>query len=230
MSEDTRRPVRPRDAASVVLIRGDRHRAEVLMGRRRKRASFLPNIYVFPGGRVDAADHHAPAGLALHDETARLIARHAPATAALPVALAGLRETFEETGYLIARDAPPAALATAPATPFWQALRQVNALPALDRMDYIARALTPTMSHKRFNTRFFLVDANEAKGELVTGGELEDLHWVALERAHRLPIVDVTEFVLNQARRRWQDRHAGRRQEVVPFLHYVRGRQRIDHV
>lgn len=230
MSEETRRPVRPRDAASVVLIRGDAHHAEVLMGRRRKRASFLPNIYVFPGGRVDAMDRHAPRDLALHPETARLINRHAPGTAPLPVALAAMRETYEETGYLIARDAREAEFDGLPATPFWEALRAAGAVPALERMDYIARALTPTMSHKRFNTRFFLIDANEARGTLIDDGELEDLHWVALDRAHRLPIVDVTEFVLNQARRRWIDRQAGKRQDDVPFLHYVRGRQRIDHV
>lgn len=229
MSEDTRRPVKPRDAASVVLIRGSADKAEVLMGRRRKRASFLPNIYVFPGGRVDAMDRHAPADLALHPDTLRLIRRHAPATASLPLALAALRETFEETGYLIARDATETdALEALPGTPFWNAMREARAVPDLRRLDYIARALTPTMSHKRFNTRFFLVDANEARGELIDEGELEDLHWIALDKAHRLPIVDVTEFVLNQARRRWVERN--RRQDAVPFLHYVRGRQRIDHV
>jgi len=230
MSEDTRRPVRPVDAASVVLIRGDAQRAEVLMGRRRKRASFLPNIYVFPGGRVDNLDRHAPRELAFNPETDRLIRRHAPATTPLPLAIAAMRETFEETGYLIARDAPAAQFEGLPDTPFWQALRAAGAVPDLARMDYIARALTPTLSHKRFNTRFFLIDANEARGELIDEGELEDLHWVALDRAHRLPIVDVTEFVLNQARSRWIERTGGGRQDHVPFLHYVRGRQRIDHV
>jgi len=229
MSEDTRRPVKPRDAASVVLIRGSGERAEVLMGRRRKRASFLPNIYVFPGGRVDAMDRHAPQDLALHPETLRLIRRHTPATASLPLALAALRETFEETGYLIARDAPTTdALEGLPTTPFWEAMRAARSVPDTERLDYIARALTPTLSHKRFNTRFFLVDATDARGELIRDGELEDLHWVRLDRAHRLPIVDVTEFVLNQARQRWIER--SHRQETVPYLHYVRGRQRIDHI
>ena len=229
MSEEKARPVKPRDAASVVLIRGTAEKAEVLMGRRRKRASFLPNIYVFPGGRVDASDRHAPRELAFHPHAEHLIRRHAPATAPLPLAIAALRETFEETGYLIARDAPAGALDGLPATPFWEAFRAENALPDLARMHYIARALTPTMSHKRFNTRFFMVDANEARGALIDEGELEDLHWIALDKAHRLPIVDVTEFVLNQARRRWADHAAGQRQESVPFLRYLGGRQRIEH-
>ena len=230
MAEEMSKPVRPRDAASVVLIRGEGSGAEVLMGRRRKRTSFLPNIYVFPGGRVDAADYRAVEGLALHPETERLLRRHTPATPTLALALAGLRETHEETGFLISKDADAAALEHAPATPYWDALRAETSLPDLARMDYIARALTPTMSHKRFNTRFFLIDANDARGELIQDGELEDLHWVPLDAAHRLPIVDVTEFVLNRARERWQDRLTGKLQKSVPFLRYVRNRQRIDHV
>ncbi|MBC6441429.1 MAG: hypothetical protein GDA49_13710 [Rhodospirillales bacterium] len=109
-------------------------------------------------------------------------------------------------------------------------MKAAGSVPDLARMDYIARALPPTMSHKRFNTRFFLVDANDAEGELITDGELEDLHRLPLDAAHRLPIVDVTEFVLNQTRQHWADRTGGRQQKTVPFLHYVRNRQRIDHV
>lgn len=105
MSDEIPRPVRPRDAASVVLICGKGAKSEVLMGRRRKRASFLPNVYVFPGGRVDAADRRAVEGLALDPETERHLRRHTPATSALALALAGLREIHEETGYLISRDA-----------------------------------------------------------------------------------------------------------------------------
>jgi len=230
MNDEVQKAVRPRDAASVVLLRGSGDTAEVLMGRRRKRASFLPNIYVFPGGRVDYGDRHAPAGIAPGGETTRLLRQHTPATSVLSLTLAGLRETHEETGYLIARDAGADELAAAPDTPYWNALREAGAAPDLGRMDYIARALTPTNSHKRFNTRFFLVDANDTRGELITEGELEDLHWVALDAAHRLPIVDVTEFVLNQARQRWSDRDRGAKQKTVPFLHYIRNRQRIDHV
>ncbi|MBN36814.1 MAG: hypothetical protein CMM46_18945 [Rhodospirillaceae bacterium] len=230
MSSESPKVVRPRDAASVVLIRGNADKTEVLMGRRRKRASFLPNIYVFPGGRVDPEDHRAPKGVALQRDAEALLNRHVPGASTLSIPLAGLRETHEETGYLIARDASEHELDGAPDTPYWQALRSAGALPDLGRMDYIARALTPTMSHKRFNTRFFLVDANDARGELIQDGELEDLHWLPLDKAHRLPIVDVTEFVLNQARDRWQDRHRGRKQTAVPFLHYIRNRQKIDYV
>ncbi len=230
MSDEARKPVRPRDAASVVLIRGEGDRTEVLMGRRRKRASFLPNIYVFPGGRVDAVDRLAPRGVAPRRETDRLLRRHTAGASTLALTLAGLRETHEETGYLVGREAGKRELAEAPDTPFWNAMKAAGLMPDLARMDYIARALTPTVSHRRFNTRFFLADADDAAGELIADGELEDLHWLPLDTAHRLPIVDVTEFVLSQARRRWTERRRGRGQRSVPFLHYVRNRQRIDRV
>ncbi len=51
-----RNPVRPRDAASLILTRGVGPYCAVLMGRRAARHAFLPGAYVFPGGRVDAGD------------------------------------------------------------------------------------------------------------------------------------------------------------------------------
>ena len=76
MNDAPRTLARPRDAASVVLLRGERDRPQVLMGRRRRRASFLPEVYVFPGGRVESSDRHAPPGLGPRAETARLLRRH----------------------------------------------------------------------------------------------------------------------------------------------------------
>jgi 8-oxo-dGTP pyrophosphatase MutT (NUDIX family) len=56
--------VKPVDAAGLVLIRaGSKGEPEILLGRRHRKAGFLPDIYVVPGGRVDTADH-APSGFA----------------------------------------------------------------------------------------------------------------------------------------------------------------------
>lgn len=228
MNDAPRTPARPRDAASVVLLRGERDRPQVLMGRRRRRASFLPEVYVFPGGRVESSDRHAPPGLGPRAETARLLRRHGAAPPALALALAGLRETHEETGYLIARPAAAGALEHAPATPFWQALRTAGALPDLERLDFIARALTPVSSPRRFNTRFFLAAGDDLQGAPLADGELEHLHWVALERAFHLPIIDVTRFVLGEAGRRWRGGRGG--QHGTPFLRYIRDRLTIGRL
>jgi 8-oxo-dGTP pyrophosphatase MutT (NUDIX family) len=229
MSDTTRPKVRPRDAASIVLIRGSADNPEVLMGRRRKRASFLPNIYVFPGGRVDRLDRAVPSGISLPAGLGKRLTKRTTQAHAVSLAIAALRETFEETGYLLVDPSKASHLETAPQSPFWQALRQAGGAPDLTRLDYIARALTPTLSHKRFNTRFFMADANGAHGELLTGGELEDLHWLPFDEARRLPIVDVTEFVLNQAKRRWSTGRRAPDSSTIPFLHYVGTTQRIDH-
>ena len=52
-------PVRPRDAASLVILRQRKGGTEVLLGRRASRHRFMPNVFVFPGGRVDNADRNA---------------------------------------------------------------------------------------------------------------------------------------------------------------------------
>src|SRR5260221_7387360 len=88
------RRVRPRHAASLVLLRADRRGLSVLMGRRGLSARFMPGFYVCPGGRVAADDHERWVG-----ETGE------PATASgsafRRLARAALRETFEETGILL---------------------------------------------------------------------------------------------------------------------------------
>ena len=49
-------PVKPKAAASLVIIRNIKNKAEVLMGQRPKTAKFAPNVWVFPGGRVEESD------------------------------------------------------------------------------------------------------------------------------------------------------------------------------
>ncbi len=49
--------IRPKDAATIILVRRQRRKLYVLMGMRHSRHAFMPDRYVFPGGRVDRADH-----------------------------------------------------------------------------------------------------------------------------------------------------------------------------
>ncbi|MCE2520064.1 MAG: NUDIX hydrolase [Alphaproteobacteria bacterium] len=225
------RAVRPRDAASVVLLREAGTTVEVLMGRRRKRARFLPDIYVFPGGRVDAADRCVPGDrFRLSGETELALRRDTPNASPSALALAAIRETHEETGYLLGRAASGDMLNPLPSTPFWNACREACMVPDMAALDYIMRALTPTLSPRRFNTRFFLADGAGCRGDLLVDGELEDLHWLPLDDAFDLPIIDVTELALTTARQRWQGRALGQRPATIPFVHYVRDTQRIDHV
>jgi 8-oxo-dGTP pyrophosphatase MutT (NUDIX family) len=164
--------VRPVDAAGLVLLREARHGLEVLLGRRHARAGFLPDIYVFPGGRVEAADSAGPAlGLAPAVAAELSRATRKPADAFLRAAL---RETAEETGLTIAGEALPT-------------------------IDFVCRAITPTYSRRRYNTRFLVADGAFAQGRLGGDGELEDLAWRPVAALEGLAIVDVTAFVLAEA-------------------------------
>src|SRR5690606_20564553 len=99
-----KRAVRPRLAATLLLIRRDGPKPRVLMGRRHGGHDFMPDKWVFPGGRIDRADYVAPRAAALDPNvTARLAPLPAKKVEAL--ALTAIRETFEEAGLLLAQPA-----------------------------------------------------------------------------------------------------------------------------
>ena len=147
------------------------------MGRRAARHRFVPHHYVFPGGRLDAADFRSPVETELRPEVAKRLCAHCTPRLARALAVAAARETFEETG-----------LALGP-----EALK-----PRLDKLEYVLRAITPSSSPIRFHARFFAVDASHLSGALTGNGELLDLAWRPLAQCLKLPIVDVTEFLLRR--------------------------------
>ena len=205
MSERTT-PVKPVDAAGLVLIRTGRDgEPEILLGRRHTKAGFLPDIYVVPGGRVDPADN-LPSGFAEAIAPAVETALQSGGSRRPPLAFprAALRETFEETGLLVGRTGKPTGESAAP---IWQAYRGAGLAPPFGTIDFICRAITPVTSRRRYNTRFFLADGDAAQGAIRGNGELEDLGWRAASALGGLEIVDVTQYVLEEALRRWQARH-----------------------
>ena len=144
-------PVAARPAATLLLLRDGALGVEVLMTRRSPTASFLPGAYVFPGGRVDPADHHAHT-LARAPDAAR---RYRTA------ALAALRETFEELGILLAvqADGKPITRTHLQALDRGQALYpQLQARGwslAVDQARMLACWTTDRNVSKRFDTVFF---------------------------------------------------------------------------
>jgi len=197
--------VKPADAAGLVLIRaGSKGEPEILLGRRHRRAGFLPDIYVVPGGRVDTADH-APSGFteALHPAVSTALLSGGSRRPALAFPRAALRETHEETGLLIGASGKPLG---APRQSVWQAYAAAGLAPDFGTLDFICRAITPVTSARRYNTRFFLADGAQAAGSVKSNGELEDLAWRPVSSLSGLNIVDVTEYVMKEALRRWQTR------------------------
>jgi 8-oxo-dGTP pyrophosphatase MutT (NUDIX family) len=192
------RPSRPKYAATLVLYRQPRRGpVEVLMGRRDTRTRFMPSVYVFPGGRVDAGDWRARPATPLREHVLARVTKHCSAARAQAHAMAAVRETFEETGLTIA--SPDESSPGGP--PSWQHFRETGLAPDLARLDYFARALTPANRPIRYDARFFIADGAEAGGTLGGNGELHDLHWVALDRAQALPLPSVTRHVLHEIER-----------------------------
>ncbi|HEY3694582.1 NUDIX hydrolase [Phenylobacterium sp.] len=216
------RAVRPKDAGALILVRRDGARPQVLMGRRNRGHSFMPDKWVFPGGRVDPGDARAPYATDLRPEVAAMLRARTPEARARAVALAAVRETFEEAGLLLARPAP----ARSAAGPWREFLAQ-GALPDLDALDLVARAITPPALPKRFDARFFMADAER----LLTlerqpdCGELDEIAWVNLQEAMKLDLPNVTRFILQELEARLEapDRN-------VPFVRAGRRALTVTHL
>ena len=95
--------LRPKDAATLLVIRRDGASPRVLMGRRVGGHAFMPGKWVFPGGRIHRSDFGVPVARELGDETHAALARTCAAHRGRALALAAVRETFEETGLILGR-------------------------------------------------------------------------------------------------------------------------------
>lgn len=191
------RAVRPRDAASLVILRRGGGDLEVLMGQRPKKSRFMPDAYVFPGGRVDAADARANPATPLPADVAAHLERGATAARARALAMAAVRETFEETGLMLGEPGHVGGVRHET----WSALRTQGVAPNLAPLDYIARAITRAESPVRFDARFFVVDAGHLTGDLTGSGELLDLQWIPIDKAREMPTAVITQFILSEVTR-----------------------------
>ncbi|HVJ52522.1 MAG TPA: NUDIX domain-containing protein [Aliidongia sp.] len=191
-----KRAARPRDAATLILTRGTGAEAALLMGRRHEGHRFMPGMWVFPGGRIDRADAYIRPMSPLRPEVAERLAIGCSARRAEALALAGIRETFEETGLRVGRPVP-GRTPRAP-SPTWAAFMAAGVAPALDMLDYIARAITPPYRPIRFHARFFMADASHALGEAKPSDELVELRWVPIGEARALELPRITAIVLDE--------------------------------
>jgi 8-oxo-dGTP pyrophosphatase MutT (NUDIX family) len=190
---------RPKDAATLVLVRRDAAAPRVLMGRRAGGHSFMPDKYVFPGGKVDRADRHAPALDALPDPDAADLRKAGARRDPRAYALAAIRETWEEAGLIVGKAGPARRVRSA--DPGWRGLLETGATPILSPLRFVARAITPPHRHKRFDARFFMADAEAALLDdrpARDGAEMLDLRWFTWDEAMDLDLPSVTRFVLGE--------------------------------
>jgi 8-oxo-dGTP pyrophosphatase MutT (NUDIX family) len=208
-----KKPVRPRDAASLILLRDGKGGLEVLIGRRGKGARFMPGRYVFPGGRVTPED-----GRPWADELP-----DASAPAVLALKRAALRETLEETGLVIGQSrALAAGKLNGALSPVESAYRARGMAPAPELLRLVGRAITPTASPIRFHARFFVADGQRAAGELAPCEELEDLRWHPVDGDAPGTMQNVTRFMLRCAVEAWRGAAP-----ATPPLYWHRGRRSL---
>lgn len=170
--------VKPLPAATVTLVRDAPRGLEVLMLQRSHSLKFMPGVYVFPGGAVDAADHspeiHALCA-GLEDKAASLAL--GVERGGLAYWVAAIREAFEEAGILLAYDTSGGLVSlNGEAAERYRAhrsslderrgefgaiMRDEGLRLAADRLTYFGHWITPTRAPRRYDTRFFLAIAPE---------------------------------------------------------------------
>lgn len=190
----------PRDAASLILVDRSGGEPKVLMGKRRPDQVFMPNKFVFPGGRVDDFDAGVPAVRELKPREVSLLCLEAdlePKSARVrAIAAAAIRETYEETGFLIG-SAGAARTGAGDLPEPWSAFFSHGFLPDLGALTLIARAITPPGRPRRYDTRFFVADAGSlapVRGEI--DGELSGVDWLTIPAAHELDLPPITHVIL----------------------------------
>lgn len=209
--------MRPRDAATLILVRMKGKTPEVLMGCRAAAHAFMPNRYVFPGGRVDRADAHVPVATPLDRHVDARLQKAATALRARALAVAAVRETFEESGLMLAKPLKGGA----PAKDFgehWKGFLDAGMAPALDCLDLIARAVTPPGRPRRFNARFFMARAEDATGDIRHSSEMGDIRWVRLDEARELPLPTITGLILGEIGRLVKEPPDRRKQRKIPLF------------
>jgi len=195
-----------RNAATVIVVR-DRMGSDpsILMGQRGAKAAFMPNKFVFPGGAVDAAD----AGVALAAPISSLchnrLADQALDGLQPALTVAAIRELWEETGLVLGERGDWVG-----AVPDdWQGFATAGYLPSARALQFVFRALTPPGRPRRFDARFFLVDADQITGDLDdfshASDELSHLQWVKLSQARQFDLPFITEVVLAEVAARITD-------------------------
>ena len=157
--------VAPLLAATVLLVRDGPAGLQVFMVVRHHKIEFASGALVFPGGKVEPEDR------ALAGDDTEAIAR-----------VAAIRETYEECGVLLVRPRGGGPLG-ASTLPFRERLAAEDLAPALDALTLFAHWITPPILPKRFDTRFYIVEAPADQTAAHDGGEAVDSVWIEPQRA-----------------------------------------------
>ena len=227
--EGTTKLVRPKEAATLIVVRAG-PKPTLLMGKRATSHRFMPNKFVFPGGRLDLTDQRlqVPGDLSrpVMERLRKATRKTVNDRKLRGLALAAIRETFEETGLIVGR---PASRTVTTTHPVWRDYLAYGAEPPLEHMDFIARAITPAYRTRRFDTRFFMIHDqfiySDPEQIIDVSGELNELHWLTLSEARRLDLPAVTRWAIDLVEQRIQLSPAEQLKQTAPFVRFIKGQE-----
>jgi 8-oxo-dGTP pyrophosphatase MutT (NUDIX family) len=231
--EDDSHPyVRPKDAATLILIDRSGARPKVLVGRRHDKVVFMPGKYVFPGGRVDKTDNRVPVAAPIPAALEASLLRGRPKTEpsrARSLAVAAIREACEETGLCLGRKVDDGRAAGLDGV--WKPFADNSLLPDPSGLFLIARAITPPGRVRRFDTRFFSAEASAITHRIPdvvhADAELVELVWVEIGSEPLADAHNMTKAVLRQLELRLANGPL-RHDAPIPFFHWYDGAMRMD--
>ncbi len=186
--------LKPRPAATITLVRDGAQGLEVLMMKRNEQSAFVPGRYLFPGGSVDPADGRTDVyahcrGLTDEEASRRL----GVATGGLAYWVAAIRESFEESGLLLAHDeennpiscehaaelAKHRQAVAAGELPFDELLRDEGLTLEVSALVYFAHWITPPGAPRRYDTRFFVACAPAGQEAVHDNDEMVGSEWMS---------------------------------------------------
>ena len=208
----------PKDAASLLLIDKQSSPYKVLMGKRHQNNTFMPDVYVFPGGALEQSDKNQATSCPPDIQKQRFhFLKHDNETVFQTALLwCALRETFEETeldlfanfGFQTHRND------VSQEQQSWQNL--------FENCVFLARAITPPSNKKRFDTRFFIYELpDHVNKQAQIGDELVDLQWVSFQQALSLNLHVMTRVILEDLNDYMKHHQLPEQPKGVIFYHMV---------
>ena len=184
-----------RNAATVIVVRNKYDNPSVLMGQRGVNAAFMPSKFVFPGGAVDDQDLAIDIKKSINAVCKKRLLKENENGPWSALVAAAIRELFEETGQIIGVEQegpePPSS---------WRDFAKTGYVPDASHMSFVFRAITPPGRPRRFDARFFLIQAEELRTNLddfsMASDELSHLQWIPLTDTKNFDLPFITQVVL----------------------------------
>ena len=190
--------VKPKDASSIIVLKRNKGKVMVLMGRRPLTAKFMPGVYVFPGGAVEKDDFKIGKYYNLTSKLSKSKDKASSTNHSIAIQLAAIRETAEETGLFLGKRQTIIEPAIFPKNNIWLPFYNQSLNPEIFKLIFLGRAITPSFMKIRFHARFYIAFFEDFVGNINSNGELEKLDWFNIREVKHLNVADVTEFMIDE--------------------------------